>query len=328
MDKMLSFILPIYNVEAYLPQCLESILPQWTDACEVILVDDGSPDNSGAICDHYAQIHENIRVIHKTNGGLSSARNAGMELATGKYVLFVDSDDYIEEGSVEKLLRWTDSTNADVAFLRTRKVFPDGTSEPLGENLVRDRILGKSREEVLTFLAECPKFPASAWGKIYRRDFLLEHGFRFPDDRRLSEDLQYSLDILLTAETFDYLDFPYYCYRQNRAGSITNVVNSRYYFDTFLFVTEAADRLTINRKAVDPAAQMAMSFVAYEYAIRIWESVFLTGEDRMRAGRLLKEYRWVLKYGRSARTKLVNLTVGVFGLSITAKILNWYMTRG
>lgn len=327
MDKKLSFILPIYNVEAYLPQCVDSILSQATEECEVILVDDGSPDNSGAICDRYAREEEIVRVIHKPNGGLSSARNAGMSLATGKYVLFVDSDDYIEEGAVGKILGWIDDTHADVAFLYSRKVFPDGTSEPLGENLVRDRIYGKSRKEVLAYLAECPKFPASAWGKIYRRAFLEAHDFRFPDDRRLSEDLQYSLDLLLTAQTFDYLDFPYYCYRQSRAGSITNSVNARYYFDTFLFVTEAAGRLTVDKKAVDEAAALAMSFVAYEYAIRIWESVYLTGADREKARKLLKDYQWVLQYGCSARTKLVRWTVRVFGLDGTAKILNWYMTR-
>ena len=327
MDKKLSFILPIYKVEAYLPQCVDSILSQATDDCEIILVDDGSPDGCGTICDSYGEKYKIVKVIHKPNGGLSDARNAGFDRAEGRYVLFVDSDDYIEPGSVKKILSWIDETDADVAFLLSRKVYPDGTSEPLGENLCRDEIYGKSREAVLWYLAARPKFPASAWGKIYRREFLLEHGFRYPNDRRLSEDLQYSLDLFLTAEKFDYLDFPYYCYRQNRAGSICNTVNARYYFDTFLFVTESAERFAVNKQAVDDTAALALSFAAYEYAILVWQMLDLNGGDRQKAYNMLREYRWVLTYGKSAKTRLVNLVVTVFGLKGAAKLLDWYMGR-
>ena len=327
MDKLLSFILPIYKVEAYLPQCVDSILSQMNPACEIILVNDGSPDGCGAICDGYAAKYENIQVIHKENGGLSSARNAGLEQAAGRYILFVDSDDYIEPGSVEKILAWIDSTDADVAFMLSRKVYPDGTSEPLGENLVRSEIRDRAPVEVLRFLASCPKFPASAWGKIYRRDFLVEHGFHYPHDRRLSEDLMYSLDLFLTAEKFDYLDFPYYCYRQNRAGSICNTVNARYYFDTFLFVTESAERFAENKKAKDEMSALALSFAAYEYAILVWQMLDLSGEDRKKAKAMLQQYRWVLSYGQSAKTRLVRTAVTLLGLDGAAKLLDWYMKR-
>jgi len=327
MDKKLTFILPIYKVEDYLPQCVDSILSQATEDCEIILVDDGSPDSCGTICDRYAENNAIVKVIHKPNGGLSSARNAGMELATGKYVLFVDSDDYLEPGSVKKLLNWIDSTDADVAFLLSRKVYPDGTSEPLGEDLVREKILGKSREEVLRFLVTCPKFPASAWGKIYRRAFLEDNGFHYPHDRRLSEDLMYSLNLFLTAEKFDYLDFPYYCYRQNRAGSICNTVNARYYFDTFLFVTESAQRFAVNKQAKDEISALALSFAAYEYAILVWQILDLEGGDREKALAMLKEYRWVLAYGKSTKTRLVRAVVSLLGLEGTARLLDWYMKR-
>lgn len=327
MDKKLSFILPIYKVEAYLPQCVDSILSQATEDCEIILVDDGSPDGCGAICDRYAESYEIVKVIHKPNGGLSDARNAGFDQAQGKYVLFVDSDDYLEPDAVSQILHWIDTTDADVAFLQSRKVYPDGTSEPMGENLIREEILGKSREEVLRFLVTRPKFPASAWGKIYRRAFLREHGFHYPYDRRLSEDLMHSLDLFLTAEKFDCLEFPYYCYRQNRAGSICNTVNARYYFDTFLFVTEAAERFAENKLAVSETAALALSFAAYEYAILVWQMLDLTGEDRKRAEAMLQQYRWVLKYGQSVKTKLVRFAVSCLGLKGAAKLLDWYMAR-
>lgn len=327
MEKKLSFILPIYNVEAYLPQCVESILSQATQACEVILVDDGSPDGCGALCDAYAKKSNLVKVIHKANGGLSSARNAGLEPATGEYVLFVDSDDYLEEGAVSKILNWIDKTDADVAFLMSKKVYPDGTSEPMGESLIREEILGKTRDQVLSFLVTRPKFPASAWGKIYRRSFLLEHDLQFPHDRRLSEDLIYSLNLFLVAEKFDYLDFPYYCYRQARAGSITNNISAKYYFDTSLFVTEVAQRFSVGQKTTSQEGEYALSFAAYEYSILLWHLLCMKGEDWNRAYRFLKEYRWILKYGKNTKTKLVHTVSSILGLRMTARVMDVYMSR-
>lgn len=325
MAKKLSFILPVYNVEAYLPQCIDSIVSQATEACETILVDDGATDASGAICDRYAGQYPNVKVIHKPNGGLSSARNAGMAQAVGEYVCFVDSDDYIEADTVKKLLDWIAGGGGDICFLQTKKVYPDGSSEPMGDGLVRSELQGQSRDHVLEFLAACPKYPGSAWGKLFRREFLTENGLHFPDDRRLSEDLIYCLNAFLAAERFDMLEFPFYCYRQNRAGSITQCVNARYYFDTALFVTEAAERFAVEGKAVDKTAECALSIAAYEYAILAWQIIYLKGSDWEKAYRYLKEYRWVLKYGRSAKTRLVNAVQSVFGIRLTAKLMNVYM---
>lgn len=327
MEKKLSFVLPIYNVEKYLPQCVDSILTQATQECEIILVDDGSPDNCGAICDGYQQKSNLIRVIHKANGGLSAARNSGLEIAEGRYVLFVDSDDYLEEGSVAKLLEWIDTTSADVAFLESRKVYPDGSWESMGEGLVREAIFGKNREEVLHFLATRPKFPASAWGKIYRRAFLQENRIEFPHDRRLSEDLIFSLNLFLAAESFDYLAFPYYCYRQAREGSITNNISPKYYFDTAMFVTEVAERFAKNQKAVSDMAQSALSFAAYEYSILLWHLLCMRDENWDRAYRFLKEYRWILRYGKNKKSRLVNAVVSVAGLRLTARVMDVYMSR-
>lgn len=327
MDKKLTFVIPVYNVEAYLPQCLDSILAQTTDACELILVDDGSKDSSGAICDHYRDQHPEIKVIHKPNGGLASARNAGMAEAEGQYLAFVDSDDYIEPGTVSRLLHWIDTEPADVCFLELAKCFPDGSSEPMGERMVRTQLQNQAPEQVLSFLASRPKFPGSACGKLLRRAFLEEKGLRFPDDRRLSEDLIFCLNVYFAAESFDYLDFPYYCYRQSREGSITNVVTAKYYFDTSLFVTEVAGRFSECGKPTDTVSACALSFAAYELSILLWQSVFLQGEDRRRAEAFLREYRWVLGHGKSRKIRLIHMAVGILGIRGTARLLDIYMSR-
>lgn len=325
MDKKLSFILPVYKVEAYLPQCLDSILSQCTPACETILVDDGSPDGSGAICDAYAARYPDVKVVHIPNGGNSAARNLGVTMAEGKYICFVDSDDYIQPDSVKKMLAWIDRADADICFLQAEKVFPDGKKVPLGEGMTHQGLAGKTRAEALAFMAGCPKYPGGPWAKLIRRDLVEKNNIRFPGDRRLCEDLFYTLELYMAAEGFDALDFPYYCYRQNVAGSITSNVSARYYFDKARFVTYVAQTYSRDRKPLSPEGESALSFAAYEYAILIWHLLVMTGEDRQRAYRFLRDYRWVLTYGKSRKTQWIHWMVRLFGLKGTAGILDIYM---
>lgn len=327
MDKKLSFVLPVYKVEKYLHQCLDSILLQATPECEVVLVDDGSPDRSGAICDEYAARYPNVKVTHIPNGGNSAARNLGVDLAEGKYICFVDSDDYIDADAVPKMLEWIDREDADVCFLQATKVFPDGTLVPLGEGMTHEGLYGKSREEALAFMATCSKYPGGPWAKLIRRKLLTENNIRFPSDRRLCEDLFYTLDIYLAAEKFDALDFPYYYYRQSVAGSITSNVTPRYYFDKASFVTYVADNFCDGRVPRDSAAENVVSFAAYEYSILIWHLLCMTGEEKEKAWKFLKDYRWMLKYGKSRKIKLVNLVASVLGLRLTAHLMELYFGK-
>ena len=114
--KKFSVVVPCYNVERYLPQCIESLCKQTLVDIEIILVDDGSPDNSGKICDEWAEKDDRIKVIHKANGGVSAARNDGMAAATGEYIIFCDSDDWLPENALESLYNEGKRTNADVVI--------------------------------------------------------------------------------------------------------------------------------------------------------------------------------------------------------------------
>lgn len=327
MDKKLSFVLPVYKVEPYLRQCLDSILTQATEECEVVLVDDGSPDNSGAICDEYAAKHSNVKVKHIPNGGNSAARNLGVDLAEGEYICFVDSDDYIDAEAVPKMLDWIHQEEADVCFLQATKVFPDGTLVPLGEGMTHDGLYGKSREEALAFMAACSKYPGGPWAKLIRREFLMENNIRFPGDRRLCEDLFYTLDVYLAAEKFDALDFPYYYYRQSVAGSITSTISPRYYFDKARFVTYVAENFCDGRTPRGSIGESAVSFAAYEYSILIWHLLCMTGEEEKKAWAFLKDHQWMLKYGKSRKTKFVALAVRILGLRLTAHLMELYFKK-
>ena len=114
MEKTISVIVPIYNVEKYLDRCLKSIINQTYKNLEIILIDDGSPDNCGTICDEYAKKDNRIKVVHKDNGGLVKARNTGLDIATGEYISFIDPDDWIELNMYEEMIKIADETNTDI----------------------------------------------------------------------------------------------------------------------------------------------------------------------------------------------------------------------
>ena len=131
MKPLISVIIPVYNVERYLDECIKSIVNQTYENLEIILVDDGSPDNCPRMCDDWAKKDERIRVIHKENGGLASARNAGMNICTGEYISFVDSDDWMELNAYESLLKYFDDKTDIVKFdmIRNADVIPSETTD-------------------------------------------------------------------------------------------------------------------------------------------------------------------------------------------------------
>ncbi len=178
MDELISVIVPVYKVEDYLSRCVDSILSQTYRNIEVILVDDGSPDKCGEICDRYAQHDPRVRVIHKENGGLSDARNAGIEIAQGQYISFIDSDDWVHPEFLESLYQLTRSTDADIAasdFMRT-------STENLPLTLEEETVYQYSNLEALKQYAGVFYVQmVVSWGKIYKKQ--LFEGVRFPVGR-------------------------------------------------------------------------------------------------------------------------------------------------
>jgi glycosyltransferase involved in cell wall biosynthesis len=219
---LISIIIPVYNTSMYLKQCVDSVINQDFAQYEIILVDDGSTDSSGTICDEYSLNHDFIKVIHKENGGLSDARNTGLANALGEHILFIDSDDYISENSLSSLYdTMNEESDVDVIFLDAVKAFSDGTALPLGDNYIKDKILYKTHKEVLDHLASLPKFPGSACTKLIRRKLIAENNLYFVKNQ-LNEDIDWTIRLFLAAETFNYCPGYCYFYRQKRQGSITN----------------------------------------------------------------------------------------------------------
>lgn len=217
-----SVIVPVYNVEAYLDRCMRSLTGQERDACEILLIDDGSTDLSGGMCDRYAREFENVKTFHKKNGGLSSARNYGIDRAEGEYLLFVDSDDYVETSMCRILTdRLKECPDADLISF-------DGVEESGQEKCGLKRIPAE-KETVKSgreFLLDCYRtrnLNVQAWLYAFRKEFLYEKQLRFKEGI-LHEDVEFTPRALLEAESI--LTVPDFIYHYIvREGSISTKKN-------------------------------------------------------------------------------------------------------
>lgn len=211
-DKV-SVVVPCYKVENYLAKCVDSILAQTYHNLEVILVNDGSPDRCGEICDAYAEKDPRVRVIHQTNQGLSQARNSGLEIATGDFILFVDSDDWIHESLVERLHRIASDGSADLAVSNLFRAESESVPEPSVDHQVLDLSQSEAIQQVIR-----PDFGSmvSSCGKLYRKRLLEE--IRFPPGR-IHEDAFTTYKVILRCNRIVATTAALYYYRL-RPGSI------------------------------------------------------------------------------------------------------------
>ena len=212
-EPLISVIVPVYKVESYLDKCISSIANQTYTNMEIILVDDGSPDNCPAMCDAWAEKDSRIRVIHKTNGGLSDARNAGMAVATGELMAFVDSDDWIAPDMYEHLYRRLAEDNSDIAACGVQMIWEDKTPS---RALTREGSCVLNQEEAMQAIIEESWLKQPVWYKLYKtalvRDILFPKG-------KYHEDVFWSYQAVGRAQRVSVLDHIGYYYLQ-RGGSI------------------------------------------------------------------------------------------------------------
>lgn len=226
-EKKISVIVPVYNVEALLPRCVDSVLSQQGVALEVILVDDGSPDGSGKICDAYREKDPRVRVIHKENGGLSSARNAGIDAATGEYLAFVDSDDWIEPDTYRNMLELTEKYRAKLVCAGRYDVNGRTGEKRLGLCPKKEEVI--SSEEMVGRIFLWDGCDSSACDKLYHRS--LFETFRYPLGK-LSEDVAVTYRIVLQAQRVVMYPRPVYnyCHRPNSITTEKRISEKTFHF--------------------------------------------------------------------------------------------------
>lgn len=225
MKQLVSIVVPIYNVEKYLRKCIDSLLEQTYKKCEIILVDDGSPDNCGKIADDYAEQNNNIKVFHKKNGGLGAARNFGVQRAEGEKIVFVDSDDYVRETYVSDLVNLIEKYDADVAITAIKRI-KEGDSLAI-HNRFKDYCI--SAEEAISEVYIGGKIGWSAYGKIFKKEILLNAPF--PDGYYEDSACMYKiLNQCKKVAVGDYVANYYYIMRK---GSILQSQLSSKHFEIF-----------------------------------------------------------------------------------------------
>lgn len=233
MEKVLvSIVVPVYNVERYLEKCVESLIKQTLNDIEIILVDDGSKDSSGLICDKLAKKDSRIKVIHKENAGLGLARNSGMELCTGEFIGFVDSDDYVDINMFKTLYDYAQKNNAD--YVRCENLIVD-ENDSIVDNSMYALKEGKYEKEDIIQKLVCPMFGKelnegkeahigiSVWRAIYKTKIIKDNNITFPSERKvISEDIPFNLDFLMKAEVAYVVKKQFYYYVV-RKESLTKV---------------------------------------------------------------------------------------------------------
>ena len=218
-NDLISIIIPVYKVEKYLEKCIESVLKQTYTNLQIILVDDGSPDNCGKICDEYAKKDSRIEVIHKINGGLSDARNVGINRANGRYIGFVDSDDYIKEDMYEKLINLIKEYNADVSICNLYDVIE-------GKEYIRNKENGIKEYNRIDILKEVlldKNIQSYAWNKLYKKELFNE--IKYPIGKKY-EDIGTTFYIFEKCNKVVVTSKPEYYYLKRADSLVNNVTES------------------------------------------------------------------------------------------------------
>ena len=215
---MISVVVPVYKVEKYLKKCVESIINQTYKDLEIILVDDGSPDNSGVICDEYAENDSRVRVIHKKNEGVAKAREDGIAVAKGEYICFVDSDDYIELDFCEVLLENLLKYNADWVSCDMDHIYENGDNAEHMENIESNTLI-QDREIIIRDYIDSKAYPFIIWGKLFRTKNVKGYSFK---NLKITEDTCFMVDMIMKTQSAYLTTYKGYKYVK-RDGSVTSI---------------------------------------------------------------------------------------------------------
>lgn len=258
-QALVSVIIPVYNVEKYLRECVDSVIGQTYKNLEIILVDDGSTDSSGKICDEYVDKDERVTVIHKKNEGPSKTRNAGLNNASGEYIYFLDSDDYIVDNAIENLVMTADSNQADLVFFDALSFSDDGTEVNQGYT-VKGTYEPSNGYEMLAKLHKNKDYHCVIYLLLISHKLITENRISFLESAYCSEDMLFTYQIYCSAQKVVQCKKTLY-YRRYRTGSIVTSKKSERHFRSCRDVYEAV-------RSYSETIGKTGDFMATEYTIR------------------------------------------------------------
>ena len=316
--ELISIIVPVYNVEKYLKKCVDSIVNQTYKNLEIILVDDGATDNSGKICDELVELDNRIKVYHKKNGGLSDARNYGVERATGDYIGFVDSDDYIDAEMYEKLYEAIKKENVDVAECNLKIVYPEKKELFTDEKYYQ--ICNK--QEYLEEYLKIEKIFGSACVRLTKADIAKK--LKFPVGK-LYEDTYYAYDLIGIVDKYVIMDNPYYNYLM-RENSITNAKFNPRIFDLVEIVEKFHTNVYKNYPSLKEAADCREMYAYFS----VLNSILLEEDFKNNSfypqiiDYFKEEYTKLLRNKYITRNRKLSILLIKFNISLYRKVLLRY----
>lgn len=322
---LLSVIVPIYNVEKYLKQCIESVIKQKLESYELILVDDGSTDSSKRICDEYFENNTNIKVFHKKNEGASGARNYGLKKASGKYVLFLDSDDWWNpQIDLNMMLEYAVQHPKIEMFLFTSYDFIEGKGYfQRNEHKNLKDIDTSSVKSFYRSLLNNGNLEVAAYTKILNREFLINNNLFF-NTNLICEDNEWMIRLLRCLQSVEILNYPLYIYRAGRDGSVTGNIKKKNITDMLEIVQDSINYYDNNTNDVK---NEELCFASYLWFCALGLANRLNKSELKEVKPLFKNTSSVCAYSNSRKTKLSNLVYKICGFNLTVKILGAYLKR-
>ncbi|WP_147589600.1 glycosyltransferase [Clostridium paraputrificum] len=307
----LSIIVPVYNVVTYIDECLNSIIKSYKSGIEVILVDDGSNDGSENKCDFYADKYEYIKVIHQENGGLSVARNVGIENSIGKYIWFVDSDDYISETSINDIYIAIDK-NKDLIIGEYESFYPDG------KRIIPE--VAKSERDILPYeyFMKLGSVSYAAVKFIVKREIIIRNKLWF-EKGIYHEDEDWTPRVLCHTSSFVILDRMIYHYRLGNENSIMGMLNPQKVYDKLKVSKRLYEYGDFNKLSAEEKGFLKFR-AEYMYIAALNEYSLYSSEERKKMKNEFKKYKYIIK-NNGKKSKIVLNTMNLLGVFYTSKLL-------
>ncbi len=323
-----SVIVPIYNVENYLTQCVNSILDQTYKDFELILVDDGSPDSCPLLCDEFAKQDCRVKVIHKENGGLSDARNAGILASQGEYLVFVDSDDYYDTNNVfETVAKEIDSKKVDIVQFHRKWFYEKDGSCIEKIDLDSSKYENLSKEKTIVALVKNKMVYFSAYQNVISKNFLVENNLYFEKGIK-SEDIEWGFRVFSSVPSISILPYSFYVYRAAREGSITKTIDYKHISDYCNIIEKTVGLIEDCDEDIKPALMSHLMYHVLICSAHIEKSKISSDKKKTIKIRLQNLCRdRITIYTMDSRVKLASIIYKFAGFGIMTKALGIYLNN-
>ena len=321
MSEKFSLVIPVYNVNNYLSKCINSVLSQTYDDYEIILVDDGSTDGSSDLCDEYQNQDRRIKTVHKENGGLSSARNCGIQHAKGEYILFLDSDDFWKDENALSAIAEITNQNVDLVCFGYREYVDGQGDNGVGVDFTGYNVLRNDKDSILTEMLSKGIYVSSACCKAVKRALIIKNELYFKEGIT-SEDVDWSARLLKCINNVAVFPESFYCYRQRNSSIVHNIKyeNVEILTDNIIRCVKLGEDIPEGR-----TKELYYNYVSYQF-ITFLKLTLLCEDDYRTAGlrKKMKQYRWLLKYHLNKKVRIVYLANKIFGYNMIFRLLKIY----